>query len=277
MTEAASKAEERWKRKLELSGLPRKVLTRKHLEDELQRIKNQEQIFIKNLIKARKTEEDLKNNLLQLSRELRANNRVRHQSKESNLQDGANLPTVFVITPTFRRFVQKAELTRLSQAFKPVRKLHWIVVEDSVNKTALVANFLRNSGLKYTHLNGRTPDTLRRHKNEIRRLKPRGVVQRNLGIEWIRNNIDPHRTPGVVYFADDDNTYDSRIFDEVCSCCSSSKNPSILNVYHAPGAWYFSCFVRVDELLDISTIGTNNYPDLPEETAIVFLLQILRR
>lgn len=227
MTESASEAEEQWNKKQELNGLSGKVLARKDIEDELQRMKNQEQTLIKSLIKARKTEEELKNNLLQLSRELRANNRVRHQSKESNLQDHVNLPTVFVITPTFKRFVQKAELTRLSQAFKLVRKLHWIVVEDSVNKTALVTNFLRNSGLKYTHLNVRTPDTLRRHKDEIRRLKPRGVVQRNLGIEWIRNNIDPHETPGVVYFADDDNTYDSRIFDEVCSCCSSSKTPGI--------------------------------------------------
>ena len=89
-------------------------------------------------------------------------------------------------------------------------------MEDSGDKTNLVANFLRNSRLKYTHLNVRTPDTLRRHKNEKRRSKPRVVVQRNVGIQWIRNNIDPHRTPGVVYFADDDNTYDSRIFDEVC-------------------------------------------------------------
>lgn len=179
MTESASEAEEQWNKKQELNGLSGKVLARKDIEDELQRMKNQEQTLIKSLIKARKTEEELKNNLLQLSRELRANNRVRHQSKESNLQDHVNLPTVFVITPTFKRFVQKAELTRLSQAFKLVRKLHWIVVEDSVNKTALVTNFLRNSGLKYTHLNVRTPDTLRRHKNEIRRLKPRGVVQRD--------------------------------------------------------------------------------------------------
>ena len=187
---------------------------RKALEEELQAMKKKEQMFVKNLIKARKNEEELKNNLIRLSRELRANNRVRDQ--QHNTPDDFKLPTVFVITPTFRRFVQKAELTRVSQALKPARNLHWIVVEDSVNKTNLVANFLRNSGLKYTHLNTRTPEILRRHKNEIRRSKPRGVVQRNLGIQWIRKNIDPLRTPGVVYFADDDNTYDSRIFDEVC-------------------------------------------------------------
>lgn len=186
------------------------------MEHELQLMKKQEQIFIRNLVTARKTEEKLRNNVIWLSRQLQANDRARQLSKQST-HDDINMPNIFVITPTFKRFVQKAELTRVSQAIKPVQKLHWIVVEDSPNKTVLVANFLKTSGLKYTHLNVQTPDILRRHKNEIRRLKPRGVVQRNLGIEWIRKNIDPHSTRGVVYFADDDNTYDSRIFDEVSS------------------------------------------------------------
>ena len=41
--------------------------------------------------------------------------------------------------------------------------------------------------------------------------KPRGVANRNAGIEWIRHNA----TEGVVFFGDDDNTYDLRIFEEV--------------------------------------------------------------
>ena len=209
-----------WKTKEEFLGvLPGEALTGKDLQDELQRVKKQERNFIEELVKARRTEEGLRRNVIRLSLELRAvNNRIRSLSKEkrNTIQDDASFPSVFVVTPTFKRYVQKAELTRISQAFKPVKKLHWIVVEDSVKKTDLVANFLHNSGLKYTHLNVRTSSFLRRHKNEIRRLKPRGVEQRNLAIEWIRKNINPHRTPGVVYFADDDNTYDSRIFDQVC-------------------------------------------------------------
>ena len=168
------------------------------------------------MIKAKKTEEDLKINLIQLSRELYTYDKINNKLQPFNVRQGFNLPAVFVITPTHTRFVQKAELTRVSQALKPVKNLHWIVVEDTVYKSNLVANFLRNSGLQYTHLNVRTPDNLQRQRHEIRRLKPRGVAQRNLGIQWLRENIDPHRTTGVVYFADDDNTYDSRIFDEVC-------------------------------------------------------------
>lgn len=45
-------------------------------------------------------------------------------------------------------------------------------------------------------------------KNKV---KPRGVSNRNRGLEWIRANA----SEGVLYFADDDNTYDLDIFDEV--------------------------------------------------------------
>lgn len=41
--------------------------------------------------------------------------------------------------------------------------------------------------------------------------KPRGVSNRNRGLQWIRANA----TNGVFYFADDDNTYDISLFDEV--------------------------------------------------------------
>lgn len=41
--------------------------------------------------------------------------------------------------------------------------------------------------------------------------KPRGVSNRNKGLEWLRANT----TTGVFYFADDDNTYDIDVFEEV--------------------------------------------------------------
>ena len=40
---------------------------------------------------------------------------------------------------------------------------------------------------------------------------PKGVSARNAGLAWVLNNA----TAGVVYFADDDNTYDLRVFHEV--------------------------------------------------------------
>ena len=41
--------------------------------------------------------------------------------------------------------------------------------------------------------------------------QPRGVANRNLGLAWVLSNAEQ----GVVYFADDDNTYDIRLFQEV--------------------------------------------------------------
>lgn len=41
--------------------------------------------------------------------------------------------------------------------------------------------------------------------------KPRGVGSRNKGLKWIRENAND----GVLYFADDDNTYDLQLFKEV--------------------------------------------------------------
>lgn len=125
------------------------------------------------------------------------------------------LPTIYAITPTYRRFLQKAELTRLSQTLKHVKNFHWIVVEDSHEKTNLVKRFLSNCGLKYTHLNIRTPVEMRRSRNKPRWTKSRGVEQRNTALDWLRRNVKANETKGVVYFADDDNTYDIRIFEEV--------------------------------------------------------------
>ena len=127
----------------------------------------------------------------------------------------SKLPTIFIITPTYRRFLQKAELTRMAQTLKHVKNLHWIVVEDSHERTNLVKRLLSHSSLKYTHLNVRTPVEMRRGRNKPRWTKSRGVEQRNVGIEWLRKNINANETKGVIYFADDDNTYDIRLFKEV--------------------------------------------------------------
>lgn len=126
-----------------------------------------------------------------------------------------NIPWVFAITPTYARFTQKADLVRLSNTLLHVTNLHWILVEDHTFRTDLVSKLLHETGLSFTHLNYRTPTDMQRKRGEPRRKHHRGVGQRNLGLQWLRENIDPEKTPGAVYFMDDDNTYHTQIFDEM--------------------------------------------------------------
>ncbi|XP_062509203.1 galactosylgalactosylxylosylprotein 3-beta-glucuronosyltransferase 3-like isoform X2 [Corticium candelabrum] len=144
------------------------------------------------------------------SRSTKLNSRVNPTNTLNNL-----LKTIYAITPTYARYTQKADLTRLSQTFRHIRNFHWILVEDSNSKTSLVTGFLERSRLTYTHLAVATPEKMKLKENEPRWRKARGVEQRNLAIEWL---VKQHATSeGVVYFADDDNTYDLRIFEQMRS------------------------------------------------------------
>ncbi|KAJ8402726.1 hypothetical protein AAFF_G00363980 [Aldrovandia affinis] len=142
-----------------------------------------------------------------LSRLVNAQRQVRAPQTENNR---TALPVIYAITPTYSRAVQKAELTRLSNTFRQVPRFHWIVVEDSNIRTELVSRFLAHSGLPYTHLHVLTP---RRYK---RSGMPRATEQRNAALDWLRTHHKP-RDSGVVFFADDDNTYSLELFDEMRS------------------------------------------------------------
>ncbi|XP_068779734.1 LOW QUALITY PROTEIN: galactosylgalactosylxylosylprotein 3-beta-glucuronosyltransferase 3 [Struthio camelus] len=126
------------------------------------------------------------------------------------------LPTIYVVTPTYARLVQKAELVRLSQTLLHVPRLHWVVVEDAAAPSALVASLLAQSGLRFTHLHAPTAAERRRRPGDPAWLRPRGAEQRNRALQWLRETR-PAAEPAVVYFADDDNTYSLRLFDEMRS------------------------------------------------------------
>lgn len=126
------------------------------------------------------------------------------------------LSTIHIITPTYSRPVQKAELTRLANTLLHVPNLHWILVEDSQRRTALVSSLLQETGLNYTHLNVETPRNYKIRGDTRDPRIPRGTIQRNLGLRWLRETFSSNNTqPGIVYFADDDNTYSLELFEEV--------------------------------------------------------------
>lgn len=103
---------------------------------------------------------------------------------------------------------QIPELTRLGQTLMHVRKLMWIVADDAARKSSDVEALLANLRLNSTYILGAMPEAYRKRKGN----KPKGVANRMAGIQWIRRYADSN---GVMFFADDDNSYDIRLFDEM--------------------------------------------------------------
>lgn len=99
-----------------------------------------------------------------------------------------------------------AEITRLGHTLKHVPNLFWLVIEDAAAPNALVTRQLQRIGVPFVHLVAPMPAKYQKQKT-----KPRGVSNRNRGLAWLRANA----TEGVFYFADDDNTYDLAIFEQM--------------------------------------------------------------
>ncbi|CAB0015838.1 unnamed protein product [Nesidiocoris tenuis] len=144
-------------------------------------------------------------------------------------------PVIYAVTPTYARPVQKAELTRLSQTLMHVSNLHWIVIEDAVKKSSLVENLLARTNLNHTHLFVQTPVPYRRKGS------PRGVEQRNAALRWLRKNKTMN-DKGVVYFADDDNSYSLQVFDEVNFLLSWNWNCLKLDAGSFCANLFFLCY-----------------------------------
>ncbi|CAN8006792.1 unnamed protein product, partial [Ixodes hexagonus] len=115
-------------------------------------------------------------------------------------------PTVYVVTPTYRRPTQAPDLLRVAQSLMLSHNIFWIVVEDATRYSNLVASIIKMSGLPSVCLLGPSPKGLDKPAHG------RGVSGRRRALQWLRQNAS---LPGVLYFADDDNSYDSRLFDEI--------------------------------------------------------------
>lgn len=126
-----------------------------------------------------------------------------------------------MITPTYARSSQKADLTRLCQTLMHVDNLCWVVIEDSEELTPLVTRLLQRCKVWSVQLYVKTPPPPETKKRRRRRRKKRviprnrGGEQRNVGLQWLRDSYEVGEVNGVVYFGDDDNTYDLRVFEEV--------------------------------------------------------------
>lgn len=139
-------------------------------------------------------------------------------------------PLIYFITPTHKRDTQMVDLTRLGQTLMHDRGIYWIVIEDSVNCTRRVRNLLDHFGLMYAHVSVKSP------KADSNPNNLRGVNQRNRGLSI----VEELNTPGIVYFGDDDNAYDIRLFPEL----RRTKQVSVFGVGFTGGAGYERCLVN---------------------------------
>ena len=124
--------------------------------------------------------------------------------------------TIFAITPTYARDTQRVDLTSLCHTLLHVPEIIWIVVEDSDHKTELVSYLLTKcKSVPIVHMNVRVPPPPMSAYKEKKISPARGVAQRNAGLSWVRRHCSNNYCRGVVYFMDDDNKYDLRLFEEV--------------------------------------------------------------
>jgi len=147
------------------------------------------------------------------------NNQLSSKQQEVTTQISSSSPTsnektIFVITPTYTRPTQMADLTRLGQtlewaAAKYGMTIFWIVSEDSTFMTPQVTSLLSRMSIPSAHLLGSRPITHRDKRSG------RGVSNRLRGLQWLRQTFSGSNQEGIIYFADDDNAYDIRVFKEM--------------------------------------------------------------
>ncbi|KAB7505557.1 putative beta-1,4-xylosyltransferase IRX9H, partial [Armadillidium nasatum] len=124
-------------------------------------------------------------------------------------EENSSLPIIYIVTPTYHRPEMAAELIRIGQTLLLVPKVHWIVAEDKETCSDVLFHFLKLLGLPYTHFASPMPDVYRSWRSSQ---IPRGVSNRRAAIEWVKEHgLDN----GVLYFLDDDNTINIKLFEEM--------------------------------------------------------------
>uniref|UniRef100_A0A1I8EMN8 Galactosylgalactosylxylosylprotein 3-beta-glucuronosyltransferase n=1 Tax=Wuchereria bancrofti TaxID=6293 RepID=A0A1I8EMN8_WUCBA len=99
--------------------------------------------------------------------------------------------------------IEIIEQLSLSQTLMHISQLIWIVVEDATHISLPVKQLLDRSGLEYYYL------AVKRRP----RIPARGWTGRDAGLNFVRKRFASLGNNAVVYFADDDNTYDIRLFN----------------------------------------------------------------
>ncbi|CAN4120228.1 unnamed protein product [Withania somnifera] len=109
---------------------------------------------------------------------------------------------LIILTPTEAHSFQAYYLNRLADTLKLVPPpLLWIVVEME-SQLIETADILRTTGITYRHL------ICKKNSTEV---KDNRVFLRNMALA----HIETHHLDGIVYFADDSNTYSLDVFEQM--------------------------------------------------------------
>ena len=158
------------------------------------------------------------------------------------------VPLTFVITATYKRLTQKVELVRFSQVLRQVPNILWIVVEDSKNKTAAIADFLSSSGVPHVYL---SISGTKQHN-----VQPKGVLPRNRALLYVRESLKVNPRPCVIYIADDDNTYSLRLFEEVRIDIQLNPDLCLISCINFTMIWFVENANQVNSLHYIEVTWT---------------------
>ncbi|KAL7571028.1 hypothetical protein ACA910_003747 [Epithemia clementina (nom. ined.)] len=170
-------------------------------------------------------------------------------------------PIIYFITPTTdTRSTQMADLTILGQTLMLDGNIYWIVVEDTNTCCSKSIRFLlERIGLPYAHVAAPSLKRITTFGGQTRRLPHhKGLDQRNRGLEIVErvtgssakllkpdNNATSSFSTiasmhGIVYFGDDDNTYDAYLFGAL----RQTKTVGVLPVGFTGGGPYERCVVN---------------------------------
>uniref|UniRef100_A0A0N5C4C3 Galactosylgalactosylxylosylprotein 3-beta-glucuronosyltransferase n=1 Tax=Strongyloides papillosus TaxID=174720 RepID=A0A0N5C4C3_STREA len=146
---------------------------------------------------------------------------------------------IIIITPTYKRYTRIADITRMSNTLRLIPNVYWILIEDGDEKSKLLNRLLERSQIPYSYLVHKTAPGYPK----------RGWYQRDMALTFLRKNhelITNGYTHSVVFFGDDDNSYDTRLFTDYIS---NVKDVGIWAVGHVGGAVFESPKVENNKVI----------------------------
>uniref|UniRef100_A0A1A9ULU4 Galactosylgalactosylxylosylprotein 3-beta-glucuronosyltransferase n=1 Tax=Glossina austeni TaxID=7395 RepID=A0A1A9ULU4_GLOAU len=131
--------------------------------------------------------------------------------EDKRQEDWNDLPIIYFITSTYPWREQMPKLLKLGYTLQHVPRLHWIVTDFYPTCNQYLSAFLYKFHIPFTHLSNHLLDGV---YEDFDKFEPQGFEEKEAGIEWLRtHNI----TSGILYFGNDDNAYDLKLFQEIRS------------------------------------------------------------